>query len=240
MDPFKGQGQGDLRDRFAAPDNRPRSPALRAPAWYGQFSMNNSWPVVEGNDPTPVRRLSVEEWLALDEDDAGELVDGLLAEEEVPDFSHELTVSWLIRVLGVWLSGRGFVVGSELKLLLPGGRGRKADVVVLLPGSKAPPRSGPLQEPPDILVEVVTPTPRDERRDRVEKMSDYAEFGVPFYWLVDPTLRAFEIFGRTERGTYEKLVAATHGRVDEVPGCKGLSLDVDALWAELERLERTE
>jgi hypothetical protein len=28
----------------------------------------------------------------------------------------------------------------------------------------------------------------------------------------------------------------TSGRIDPVPGCAGLAVDVDALWAELERL----
>jgi Uma2 family endonuclease len=180
--------------------------------------------------------LSLEEWLALSEDEDGEFVDGHLVEEEVPDFTHELTVSWLIRVIGLWLAGSGFVVGSELKILTSANRGRKPDLAVILPGSKAPPRTGPVREPPDILIEVVTPTPRDERRDRVEKMSEYARFGVPYFWLVDPTLGAFEMFERTPAGNYQKLVGVTAGSIDPVPGCPGLVVDVDALWAELARL----
>lgn len=80
----------------------------------------------------------------LDEDDEGEFVDGQLVEEEVPDLTHELTVTWLIGVLGAWLAGRGFVAGSELKILTSTNRGRKADVVVILPESKPPTRTGPL------------------------------------------------------------------------------------------------
>jgi Uma2 family endonuclease len=180
--------------------------------------------------------LSLDEWLALDEDEAGEFVNGVLVEEEVPDFTHELTVSWLIRVVGAWLAGRGFVVGSELKISTSANHGRKPDLAIILPGSQAPPRTGALRQPPDILVEVVTATPRDERRDRVEKMAEYALFGVPYYWLVDPTLGAFEIFERTPAGHYQKLVGVTSGVIDPVPGCVGLVVDVDALWAELARL----
>ncbi|HEX6277581.1 MAG TPA: Uma2 family endonuclease [Polyangiaceae bacterium] len=199
--------------------------------------MANSWPRIHESDTVQAgRSLTVEEWLLLDEDDEGELVDGRLVEEEVPDFTHELTVTWLIGVLRVWLAGRGFVAGSELKILTSTSRGRKPDLAVILPESKPPPRTGPLREPPDILVEVVTPTPRDERRDRVEKMAEYARFGVPYYWLVDPALHAFEVFARTSAGNYEKLVGMTAGRVDHVPGCPGLSIDLDALWAELARL----
>jgi len=131
-------------------------------------------------------------------------------------------------------------VGSELKIVTTSGRGRKADAVVLLPETKPPPRSGPLRDPPDIFIEVVTPTPRDERRDRVEKMSEYAEFGVRYYWLVDPTLRAFEVFGLTSQRTYERLVGVTGGRIENVPGCPDLCIDLDALWAELARLGEAE
>lgn len=203
--------------------------------------MANAWPPIFESDNAQIgRALSVEEWLGLAEDEGGEFVDGHLVEEEVPDFTHELTVSWLIRIIGAWLSGRGFVVGSELKIMTAANRGRKPDVAVILPGSKAPPRTGPLREPPDILIEVVTPTPRDERRDRVEKMSEYARFGVPYLWLVDPTLSAFEIFERTPAGNYQRLIGVTSGKIDSVPGCAGLILDLDALWAELARLRDEE
>ena len=200
--------------------------------------MANAWPPVIEADPAPPvgRALSLEEWLALDEDEPGEWVDGELVGEEMPDATHELVVSLLIQAVGAWLRGRGFVFGSELKLLTGKARGRKPDLAIVLPGSKAPPRSGPWREPPDILVEVVTPTPRDERRDRIEKMAEYARFGVRYYWLVDPALAAFEIFERTAEGNYQKLVGVTAGVIEAVPGCPGLSIDVDALWAELSRL----
>ena len=199
--------------------------------------MANAWPpIIEAEGTQVGRELSAEEWLALEEDEPGEWVDGHLVEEEVPDSTHELIVSWLIWSLREWLGGRGFVFGSELKVLTAQTRGRKPDLAIILPGSKAPPRTGPLREPPDILVEIVTPTPRDERRDRVEKMAEYARFGVSYYWLVDPALTAFEIFERTPQGNYQKLVGVTGGRIDAVPGCPGLKIDVDALWAELARL----
>src|SRR5262249_17991747 len=115
-------------------------------------------------------------------------------------------------------------------------RGRKPDVVVFLPGAVAPPRTGPITNAPDIVVEVITPSPRDERRDRIEKMAEYARFGVKYYWLVDPALGAFEIFELTKEGYYQKVVGVTSGVIDPVPGCAGLQIGVDVLWKELERL----
>ena len=53
--------------------------------------------------------MTLEEWAAMDEDEPGELVDGRLEEEEVPNLVHELVVAWLIRVLGNWLGHAGFV-----------------------------------------------------------------------------------------------------------------------------------
>jgi Uma2 family endonuclease len=179
--------------------------------------------------------LSLREWLALAEDEPGELVDGRLEEEEVADAIHELAVSWLIAVLRAWLGGRGFVLASEVKLAISATRGRKADVVVYLPESPPPPRRGALAFPPDIVIEVVTPTPRDERRDRLDKMADYAAFGVPSYWLLDPALGSFEVFELAPDSRYAKSLGVATGR-HEVPGCPGLVIDLDSLWAELSRL----
>jgi hypothetical protein len=53
-------------------------------------------------------------------------------------------------------------------------------------------------------------------------------------------LGAFEMFERTQAGNYQKLVGVTSGKIDPVPGCAGLIVDVDALWAELARLSDAE
>lgn len=75
-------------------------------------------------------RMTLDEWASLPEDHGGELVDGALEEEEVPDPVHELALTWLIAVFRSWLAGGGFVFGSEVKLRIDAARGRKADMVV--------------------------------------------------------------------------------------------------------------
>ena len=56
--------------------------------------------------PERAKLMTLEEWAALDEDIEGELVDGVLEEEEMPNFLHELVVSWLIATLRTWARRR--------------------------------------------------------------------------------------------------------------------------------------
>jgi Uma2 family endonuclease len=207
--------------------------------WYDRVGMALWSPSLASDRPDqPGRALTLDEWLGLDEDEPGELVDGRLEEEEMAGAAHELAVTWLSASIRTWLAGEGFVLGSEIKLVLATSRGRKPDLSVYLPGCGPLPREGGLRQPPSLVVEVVTPTPRDERRDRVDKMADYAAFGVGHYWLLDPALGSFEVFELVD-GRYAKALGATSGRVD-VPGCRGLALDLDALWRELARLAPSE
>jgi Uma2 family endonuclease len=184
------------------------------------------------------RRMSLEEWAALPDDEPGELVDGFLVEEEGPDYQHEIVVAWLVRILGGWGSLRGAsVAGSGAKFRVTARRGRMPDVTVYLGSDKKPPKRGLITTAPSIAIEVISSAARDERRDRVEKLAEYAEFGVRWYWLVDPDLRTFEILERTADGGYVPVLGVSEGTIEQVPGCEGLQIAVQDLWAEIDRLE---
>lgn len=186
--------------------------------------------------PTP---MSLDAWAAMPEGAPGELVDGCLVEEETANDEHEAITSFLDAALRRWVEPRGgFVAGSKAKFAIREDRGRKPDLSVILPGGNLPAPRGLRRAPPDIAIEVVTPTSHDARRDRLEKLRDYAAFGVRWYWLIDPAVRALEILELGSDHQYIHTFAAIEGSVP-VPGCAGLSLDLDALWAELDRLRPT-
>jgi Uma2 family endonuclease len=187
-------------------------------------------------EPPGERRMSLEEWAAMPEDEPGELVNGQLVEEEVADTPHEAVVGWIAYRLMGWSEPRkGVVLGSEAKFAVGPTGGRKPDLSAFFTIDRKLPRRGPIRVPPDLMVEVVSPTPRDGRRDRVEKLREYAGFGVRWYWLVDPRLRTVEILKLGDDGHYTTLVSASDGVVD-VPGCAGLTLDLDALWGRVDDL----
>ena len=126
------------------------------------------------------------------------------------------------------------MLGSGLKIGVADDRGRIPDLSVYLDGRR-PPARGVVRVPPDIAVEVVSPSPSDARRDRVEKVQDYSQFGIRWYWLVDPELRTLEVWELRD-GAYAHVGAATRGIVRDVPGCPDLVLDLDALWSRVDAL----
>ncbi len=179
--------------------------------------------------------MTLAAWADLDEDAPGELVDGRLVEDEEAGAEHDIVGAWLIWNLRSWLGSQGFVGTSDTRFGVSRSRGRKPDAYVYLPGRK-PPRRGLVTVPPDIMIEVVSPRPTDARRDRVERMREYAAFGVRYYWIVDPAIRTFEILELGADGRYTLAVSVAEGKVEQVPGCEGLVIDVDALWSEVDRM----
>lgn len=187
----------------------------------------------------PARILTVEEWIALPEELEGELVEGKREEEEVPSYIHELLVVLLGQLLGSWILPRGgFIAASGVKFVLGPELGRKPDLSVFFPGRQGPPPQGPVETPPDIAIEIVSSSPRDQQRDRVDKVEDYAAFGIKLYWILDPQLRILEILELDQAsGRYVHVLRAKSGRMESIPGCQGLVVDLDALWSEVDRLE---
>jgi Uma2 family endonuclease len=186
------------------------------------------------------KTLTLEQWAAMDEDEPGELVDEQVVEEEEPTLLHEAVVSWLIEVLRRWARPRrGWVFGSEHKLAVSARRGRKADVSMYAPGVSLCGREALSRIPPTVIVEVISRQPQDVRRDRMEKVVEYARFGVRWYWLVDPNAQLFEIWELGPTGHYVQMDPASTGNV-KVAGLDGLELDLDALWAEVAPLMDSE
>ena len=180
--------------------------------------------------------MTLEQWADLDEDEPGELVDSLLVEEEVPTHLHEIVVAWLIESLRRWARPRGgWVFGSEHKLAVSATRGRKPDVTLYGQGAPLRRRDSISRTAPELVVEVVSPRPRDVRRDRLEKLNEYSQLGVRSYWLIDPEARLVEMCVLGPDGLYVHARSVTTGKV-QPPELEGLELDLDDLWAEVSRM----
>jgi len=179
--------------------------------------------------------LTLHEW-ADDDSLAGEFDRGRRTDEEVATQIHEEIVSWLMFFFQTWLKDTaGRVRGSETKFAVSPDKGRKPDVSVFLAGTVPSRLAKVVTTPPFIAVEVLSSGPADQIRDRIDKLFEYAAFGVRYYWLVDPDLRAITIYELGGDGRYVVAFAASAGQ-HPVPGCEGLVLDLDALWARVDSL----
>jgi Uma2 family endonuclease len=194
--------------------------------------------MVQAVDPRSLfgPRMTLEEWADLPEDVPGEIVDDRLVEEEMSGYAHEVIVAFLARILGMWADQvRAIVATSDARFAVANGRGRKPDLSVFFAGRR-PPRRGLVRIAPDIAVEVVSSSPDDVRRDRVEKLAEYAEFGIRWYWIVDPDRRILQVHELIETGAYRVAVELDHGSCANVPGCAGLVLPLDELWSKVDEL----
>ena len=113
-----------------------------------------------------------------------EFTDGRIEELPVPTFTHQAVLLFLYRLFHDYLRPRGGVaMVSGLRMRIREGKFREPDLLVLRE------RSDPRNQDrywlgADLVAEVVSPD--DPDRDLVEKRADYAEAGIPEYWIVDP------------------------------------------------------
>jgi hypothetical protein len=59
--------------------------------------------------------------------------------------------------------------------------------------------------------------------------------GCAHIWLLDPDARLFEIYALDAHGQYVRSLGG-EGRIDRVPGCEHLVVDLAALWRKLDAL----
>jgi Uma2 family endonuclease len=173
--------------------------------------------------------MTIEEWAAWR--GPGELVDGVLVEEEAATPLHDAVVARLLDVLSAWASSHGAqAFGPGHKLLMSAAGGRKPDVCVYVASDRLEEDDATSRRPPSLVVEVLSPGKIDQRRDRVTKAHEYARFGARFRWHVDPVERYIMCTQLTSDGQWLVIWIAEEGKL-VVPELEGLVLDLDALWA---------
>ena len=83
---------------------------------------------------------------------------------------------------------------------------------------------------PDLVVEVLSPSTAS--RDRIHKLDLYAAAGVREYWIVDPRQRRITFLVHDGEGFAER---APEGASYRTPAVPEITLDIDELWAAVDR-----
>jgi Uma2 family endonuclease len=142
---------------------------------------------------------SEEEYLALDGNHLIEFTDGCVEVLPMPTMVHQLIVLYILDVLRPYVASRrlGRVLMAPFRLKTRPRKYREPDILFILAGHQQH-VGNRFWTSADLVMEVVSPD--DPERDYVEKRLDYAEAGIPEYWIVDPARKSVLVLTLRETG----------------------------------------
>lgn len=159
-------------------------------------------------DLEPLQGLwSVEQYLALTNQTNRliEYTDGVIEALPMPTDKHQAISLFLLLSLLAFVRPRGGTVFyAPLRLEVRPGKFREPDLLLLVHADD-PRRQNEYWLGADIVVEIVSPD--RPKRDTEEKPFDYAEAGIPEYWIVNPltdtiTILVLDGASYTEHGVF--------------------------------------
>lgn len=178
------------------------------------------------------RTISLEEWLQSELEPRCEYENGRLIPMASPSRKHQRIVGRLYGQFDRWtVENQKGSVEMELDVALPIGKGvipdlsfirREREAELLTPDGK-------VQGAPDLVVEVVSPSTRT--RDTVQKLRDYYESGVAWYWLIDSETLSIQELQWTPEGYVIRTVAEA-GEVFRSKALEGFEINLKALLGE--------
>jgi Uma2 family endonuclease len=154
----------------------------------------------------PPRPLTFEEFVALfGEDEAVELVDGMVIPIMAAKDIHEDLFRWLLFVLVAYVEAfrLGIVRGSRTPVRISLHRARLPDLLFVRAEHADIVQEDGIFGTPDLIVEILSPTDTPSRLLALE--ADYRSIGVPEMWFVDLTKKQVRVLWRRD-GDYEVRV----------------------------------
>ena len=180
--------------------------------------------------PAEPPKMSYEEFLDwADEDTLAEWVDGEVVMYSPASRQHQTIVGFLMGVLHSFAELRdlGVVLSAPFQMKLE--HGREPDLLFVARENLGRLRETYLDGPADLVVEVISPD--SVARDRGEKFYEYAQGGVPEYWLIDPDVKWAEFYRLGADGRYRTAFAGAEGEYHSHT-LPGFWLRVEWLWQE--------
>lgn len=194
-------------------------PVLPEPAWdvARLFPPQGGW--------------SEEDYLNLPGSQLAEFDHGRVEVLDMPSELHQFLVLFLYEALAGFVRPRklGTVVVAPLPVKLWEGKLREPDVLFMR-REHAARRHGSYWLGADLVMEVMSPN--DPRRDKETKRREYAQAGIPEYWLADSAEKTVTVFALPENADYYVVhgVWSAGGRAESA-SLPGFSVAVDELFA---------
>ena len=181
--------------------------------------------------PSSTRYITYEEYLQDEgENHHTEWVNGKAIDISMVTAEHDDVSGFIQFALRIWVldQGLGVIHADPFNMKTgPNLPGRAPDIMVVTNANVGRLRRLFLDGPCDLAVEIVSPESRT--CDTVDKFQEYAEGGVPEYWICDPERRHTRFYALNATGQYEEIAIGSdgifHSRV-----LPGLWLNVNWLW----------
>ena len=166
-------------------------------------------------------------WLSDHTNHLIELTDGHIQELPIPTFIHQAVLLFLYGLFHEHVTPRGGVVMvAALRVRLRAAKFREPDLL-LLRDRDDPRGQNRYWTGADLVMEVVSPD--NPGRDLVEKRIDYAEAGIPEYWIADPRDETITVLSLWEDAYVEHGVFV-RGDTATSPLLEGFAADVTAVF----------
>jgi Uma2 family endonuclease len=201
---------------MAAPSVATASPEQAEPAWEIAriFPSQGTW--------------SEEEYLALKTNHLVEFSQGYVEVLSMPTQHHQLIVAYLYTLLLAFAQRfGGTALFAPFRVRLWEGKFREPDLMFMLP-TNTDRRHDNYWDGADVVIEAVSPD--DPQRDFVTKRQEYAQAGIPEYWIVDPQAELISVL-RLEQDQYAEHGQFGRGAAATSPLLAGLQIVVDAVFS---------
>lgn len=162
-----------------------------------------------------------------------EIIDGELFVTRSPHLKHQDVAGLMYASLLSWSlqsqQGKPFiapgVIFSEADTVIPDVIWISSDRLTQLLDE-----SGHLTGAPELVVEVLSESVADKKRDRETKLKQYSIYGVIEYWIIDRWLKSIEVY-RRENGILKKVLTLWEGDDLTSPLLPGFCCRVGSLFA---------